>query len=514
MGSIRGKFLLISLAIAMLAISAVIHSCNPNFFVFSSGGIEKDVLTDEPKIVFINKSTAITNATNNSNSTYSSIIPELTPKPTISPIANSNSMQTIVTTPFPLIEIVDQALPYSLNETVLISAINSLKNGGEIVLEENVGVIAKDVIIPSNIVLVGANPEITIYLVGNYLKIAANSSNVVIKDLTIDASGSNERALIIGQGANRILVENVAFKSYAGSLNACLLSSGNNVELNNLVFTNVSYGYPIRIQGSNVSVRNCSSSDDSKQPLIVVGGGVSNINIIGNTALKRPLLGAFYSETSSKNILIENNTNYFPNGTYAIQMQGGMGTLETSHENVTVKGNFFRAAAGAWNAISIYGLTKNSLVVGNTVDMTLSGHNGIGISSGVNVTVVGNVVYGALEATEGGIEVESNPVHNRGPGYSENVTVTGNTVYNSFWGVYVRVMVPDHPNWAGSPLLSRNILIDNNVIYNCKVGVNLLQGENIVVKNNDIAANFIPFKLDPTNVFHYTVADNVGYSES
>jgi hypothetical protein len=241
-----------------------------------------------------------------------------------------------------------------------------------------------------------------------------------------------------------------------------------------------------------------------------VGGGISNINIVGNTVLNRPLLAAFYSATSSKNILIENNTNNFPNGTYALQMQGGMGTLETSHENVTVKGNFFKAAAGAWNAISIYGLTKNSLVVGNTVDMTLSGHNGIGISSGVNVTVVGNVVYGALEATEGGIEVESNPVHNKGPGYSENVTVTDNTVYNSFWGIYVRVMAPDHPNWTGSLLLSRNILIENNVVINCEVGVNLLQGENIVLKNNNIATNIIPFKVDPTNVFQCTVKDSIG----
>jgi parallel beta-helix repeat protein len=351
-------------------------------------------------------------------------------------------------------------------------------------------------------------------LVGKHLEVAANSSNVVIRNLTIDAFGSDERALVIGQGASRIVVENVAFRNYAGSLPTCLLSNGNIVELNNLTFTNVSSSYPIRIQGSNVLVKNSVSSDLSKHHFIVVGGGISNISIIGNTALNRPLLAAFYSETASRNILIENNTNHFPNGTYALLMQGGIGTLETSHENVTVKGNFFKAAEGAWNAISIYGLTKNSIVVGNTVDMTLSGHNGIGISSGVNVTVVGNVVYGALEPTEGAIEVESNPVHNRGAGFSENVTITGNTVYNSVWGIYVRVMITNHPNWNGTMLLSRNILIENNIVYDCKIGINLLQGEKIFVRNNDIAANAITFKVDPASVFQYTVADNIGYVNS
>ncbi len=514
MRCIRRKFLFVTLAIALLPLSILVCGYYPDFFVSSFGGIQREVLTDEPNTVFISNSTAIINSTTNPDSTYSSVNPERTPNPYNNPATNSNPTYTIVTNPIPTIKAVDQTPLYSLNETFLISAIDSLKNGGEIVLEENVGFVAKDVIIPSNIVLVGASSETTIFLSGNHLKVAANSSNVVIKNLTIDALGSNERALVIGQGSERILVENVTFKNYGGSLNSCLLSNGNNVELNNLVFTNVSDGYPIRIQGSNVSVRNSSSSDDSKQPFIVVGGGISNINIIGNTALNRPLLGAFYSETSSRNILIENNTNYFPNGTYGLQMQGGIGSLGTSHENVTVKGNFFKAAEGAWNAVAIYDLTKNSLVVGNTVDMTLSGHNGIGISSGVNVTVIGNVVYGATETTEGGIEVESNPAHNRGPGYSENITVAGNTVYNSFWGIYVRVMLPDHPNWAGSLLLSRNILIENNVVYNCKVGVNLLQGENIVVKNNNIVTNINPFKIDPTNVFQYAVTNNVGYSES
>ena len=87
-----------------------------------------------------------------------------------------------------------------------------------------------------------------------------------------------------------------------------------------------------------------------------------------------------------------------------------------------------------YNAIAIYGLSRNVLVANNTVDQQLSRHNAIGISSGVNVTVTQNTVYGCTENTEGGIEVESNPVHNRLIGLSENVTVTKNLVFNSTWG--------------------------------------------------------------------------------
>jgi hypothetical protein len=191
---------------------------------------------------------------------------------------------------------------------------------------------------------------------------------------------------------------------------------------------------------------------------------------------------------------------------------GGYGdSIQAAFDKVIVKSNLLRAAEGAWNAIAIYGLTSNALVINNTVDMSLSGHNGIGISSGVNVTVVGNVVFGSTELTEGGIEVESNPVHNRRVGFSENVTVTGNTVYNCDWGIYVRVMCPDHPNWTSTILLSKDIVIENNSVSSCNIGVNLLHGIDLIVRNNDIESNSVPFAVDVANVSKYTVTGNLGY---
>ncbi len=287
---------------------------------------------------------------------------------------------------------------------------------------------------------------------------------------------------------------------------------GKHISLNSLNFTNIA-NKPILICGSNVSVRNCFSNDKSRLPLITIVGGLSDIILVGNTALNRPLLSANYGNTS-RNILIENNTVLFPNGTYGILIAGGISDfIQAPHENVTIKGNFVTSSPGAWNAIAIYGLTRNTIVTNNTIDMSLSGHNGIGISSGINVTVSGNIVYGSTELTEGGIEVESNPEHNRRVGFSENITVTGNMVYNSTWGIYVRVMLPNHPNWNGTVLSSKNIVIESNNIFDTKIGVNLLQGEAITVKNNNITSNTIPFLIDRARVSNYTVIGNLGFSD-
>lgn len=403
----------------------------------------------------------------------------------------------------------------TLNESFLFSAIKALGiNGGQIVLENDLTILDQDIFIPSNITLAGANPEITIFLVGKQLGVAQNSINVAVKDLTIDSTALGERyVFVIRENAMNIQLDNVRFRNYNYTGNSgVLFVMGKHISLNSLTFNNVT-NKPILISGSNVSVRNCYSNDNSLLPLITVVGGLSDITLVGNTALNRPLLSANYGNTS-RNILIENNTVLFPNGTYGLLIEGGMGDfIQAPHENVTVRGNFVTASPGAWNAIAIYGLTRNTIVSNNTIDMSLSGHNGIGISSGVNVTVSGNIVYGSTELTEGGIEVESNPEHNRRVGFSENITVTGNTVYNSTWGIYVRVMLPNDINWNGTVLLSKNIVIESNNIFDTKIGVNLLQGESITVKNNNIASNTIPFFIDRAMVSNYTVIGNLGFSD-
>jgi parallel beta-helix repeat protein len=340
-------------------------------------------------------------------------------------------------------------------------------------------------------------------------------SNTTIRNLIIDATNLVERnAVLIQSGVENVLVENVTIINDFAVIPA-LLSRGSNVTLRNINFVNVSNAYPIHVASSHTLVEGCFSKDASIKALIFIDGGINDVHINNNLAVNRPLVYAWiYTLYPSHDIWVENNTLLnFPNPTYGIIFLGTTGVPQQGlFSNITIIGNKIQAGALAFNAIAIYGFTRNVLVENNIVDQSLSYHNAIGISSGINVVVNRNTVFGSVEAGEGGIEVESNPVHNRNTGFSENVNVTNNIVYNSNWGIYVRVYATDHPNWNGTLLKSKNVLIENNTVSNCVIGINLLYGEDIIVRNNNISANTIPFLVDNLKVLNYTVTDNVGYS--
>lgn len=344
-------------------------------------------------------------------------------------------------------------------------------------------------------------------------------SNTTIRNLIIDATNLGEHnAVLIQPGVENVLIENITIiNDFATS--PALLSNGSNVTLRNINFINVSNSYPIHIASSHTLVEGCSSKDESIKALVFIDGGIFDVHINSNLAANRPLINAWNgTNLLSHDIWVVNNTLLnFPNPTYGIIFLGVTGTPQRGlYENITIIGNKIEAGALAFNAIAIYGLSRNVLVANNTVDQSLSYHNAIAISSGVNVVVSKNIVFGSVECEEGGIEVESNPVHNRNTGFSENVNVTENIVYHSMWGIYVRVYATEHPNFNGTAnamlFKSKNIIIENNTVYDCTIGINLLHGENIIVQNNNISNNTSPFLVDNLNVLNYTVSDNVGYS--
>ncbi len=403
--------------------------------------------------------------------------------------------------------------PIFLNESEGIqTAIKALgPNGGEITLPSDANISSANLLITSNIILSGVNPNVTLYLDSKCLNVDKNAFNVTIKDLVVDASNlGNRSALIVLADAQNVSIQNIIIQNDISEKDA-LLTSGNNVKIQNLTFSNVPNSHPIQINGSHTIVRNCRSFDQSTFHLVGVMGGIKDVHIDGNLAENRPLFDGGYTLASSSDIWIQNNIMInFPNRTYGILVMGG--TLEpfkAPFDKVFVIGNNVTAAAGAYNAIAIYGLSSNVLVANNTVDQTLSGHNAIAAASGVNVTITQNTVFGCIEGAEGGIEVESNPVHNRLTGISENVNVTNNVVYGSQWGIYVRIMVPDHVNWNGNPLKSKNILIEGNTISNCTIGINLLYGDGIIVRDNHLIDNTISLAVDKSNVLNYTISSNV-----
>jgi len=400
-----------------------------------------------------------------------------------------------------------------LDETRAIqNAINAFgPSGGEITLPSDATISSEDLSITSNIVLSGVNPTITLYLQSKCLNVEKNAFNVTIKNLTIDASYlGNRSALNVFAGAQNVSIQNVIIQNDISEKDA-VISSGNYVKIQNLTFSNVTNSHPIQINGSHSIVENCRSIDQSTFHLVRVMGGITDIHIDGNLAENRPLFDGGITLSPSSDIWIQNNNLInFPNRTYGIYVNGG--TLEpfkAPFDNVFVTGNYVTAAAGAYNAIAIYGLSSNVLVANNTVDQTLSGHNAIAAASGVNVTITQNTVFGCIEGEEGGIEVESNPMHNRFTGISENVNVTNNIVFNSQWGIYVRIMVPDHVNWDGSPLKSKNVLIEGNTVSSCTIGINLLYGDGIIVRDNLLIDNTISLAVDKSNVLNYNIYSNV-----
>ena len=403
--------------------------------------------------------------------------------------------------------------PIALDETQAIqNAIDALgPSGGEITLLSDAFISSADLLITSNIILSGINPTVTLYLQSKCLYVEKNAFNVTIKDLSIDASNlGNRNALTIFEGAQNVSIQNIIVQNDISEKDA-ILTSGNYVKIKNLTFSNVPNSYPIQINGSHSIVENCRSTDQSTFHLVRVMGGVTDIHIDGNLAENRPLFDGGITLASSSDIWIQNNILInFPNRTYGIYVNGG--TLEpfkAPFDKVFVTSNHVTAAAGAYNAIAIYGLSSNVLVANNTVDQTLSGHNAIAAASGVNVTITQNTVFGCIEGEEGGIEVESNPIHNRFTGISENVNVTNNVVFGSQWGIYVRIMVPDHVNWDGSPLKSKNVLIEGNTVSNCTIGINLLYGDGIIVRDNLLIDNTISLAVDKSNVLNYNYSGNV-----
>jgi parallel beta-helix repeat protein len=465
-----------------------------------------------PEIISLNQESLNSTSTNSSTHEPS---PIPTPIPVYSPTQSNIATNISPPTSYSSNEILASPSPSPTpieNSRELQKAINALgKTGGEIVLQSDQYLSEIDISVTSNVVLSGVDSNVTLHLMSKRLNVAVNATNVVIKNLTIDASYLGDRnVLAIYAGSKNVTLTDIEVQNHFSNKSA-IISLGSNVTLSNLAFINVSEAYPMQIAGSYSNVRNCSSNDQATYALVTMGGAISDVTIEHCVANNRPLFNGGYTRVSSSNLWIVNNTIVgFPKWTYGILIQGGAGDpIQAPFDNVYILDNKVKAGFLAYNAIAIYGLSSNVLVANNTVDQHLSGHNAIGVSSGVNVTVTQNTVFGATENSEGGIEVESNPVHNRLIGISENVTVTKNLVFNCTWGIYVRVMAPNHENWAGATLLSKNILIEGNMVYNCSVGVNLLQGENIIVRDNNISSNIKPFKVDPLNVYNYSENGNL-----
>jgi hypothetical protein len=162
--------------------------------------------------------------------------------------------------------------PIPDNSRELQKAINALgKTGGEIVLQSDQYLSEIDVSVTSNVVLSGADSNVTLHLMSKRLNAAINATNVVIKNLSIDASFLGDRnVLAIYAGSKNVTLTDLVVQNHFSNKSA-IISLGSNVTLSNLAFVNVSEAYPMQIAGSYSNVRNCSSNDQATYALVTIG---------------------------------------------------------------------------------------------------------------------------------------------------------------------------------------------------------------------------------------------------
>jgi hypothetical protein len=171
-------------------------------------------------------------------------------------------------------------------------------------------------------------------------------------------------------------------------------------------------------------------------------------------------------------------------------------------EHIWIENNFISTespALDAYNAIALYGGSRYFHVNNNSVIVSGTAHTSIAISTSSYGEVVGNVVEGAPNGGEGGIEVEWKDGHDSvlNGETSHHVIVANNVVYGADWCIYTR-----REDVAGDP--PHNVIITGNNVSNCNVGINLIDGEDITVYGNHYENNVTDFLYDTDVIFSDT----------
>ena len=178
------------------------------------------------------------------------------------------------------------------------SAINSLPNGGTVYLGEG-SFLAKNINLPSNIVIQGAGIDLTsvifsdsitngetsedcvfgasAYLNGSYVE----KNNIIIKDLKVNATGSSNHGIYFLWGVDNILLENIevfgAFKSNLIVYNAGWDELSNNITIKNVLSYNATQNHAIAVRFAvSVLIDNCTTYGQNGG----IGWDMSRVNYV------------------------------------------------------------------------------------------------------------------------------------------------------------------------------------------------------------------------------------------
>lgn len=342
----------------------------------------------------------------------------------------------------------------------------SAAGGGTVHLMAGTYAFATTVNIPSNVILQGTGYASRINLADNVQVSCSAKSNVIIRDLYIDASAhtANDKAVYINQPTN-VTVDHCWVLNCEGF--AVFLDNSNNGET------------------GKVRVTNCTLSGNGNND--VLGGGPGNAAsdiseiIVTDNFIKQDFGQGSYRVgldiVSLRKTVIANNV---------IEGSLILGGEKIPHTNVIVQGNVVRPAAGAtYTQIAVL-TASNASETDDSVELTITNNQVIdghiyvqGQSSTSSRTRKVNVSHNIVNGLAADPSTEVNWGINLS--YLADVQVIGNIIDGSDRGIYINDI--------------NGITIDDNRLINCNSGLvtngtitNINGGSNVGINPNTLYA--------------------------
>ncbi len=314
-------------------------------------------------------------------------------------------------------------------QTTINSAISAVSaaGGGIVYLEDGTYIISGSVTIASNVTLEGAGANTVIELENGanaavtMINIGSSTSNVVVKDLTLNGNKANQTSgstygvndvtnSTPGVQLNHLSVENMYGSAYGVMLAGS--GTGSDSVTNSYIASNAGIG--VYSSTANAFIADNVITGNSGKGIDVTGAGTT---ITSNTVTSNSSYGIY--ATSGKGMVVSNNT-IASNTSYGMYLLGAPGLSVTGNSLTNNAGGINEAASNA--IISGNTLTNNTtfgidlesgstgdVVEDNTISLPSTGaYDGIYVSntasgnSVTNNTILGNGGTGVAIYTQAG----------------------------------------------------------------------------------------------------------------
>lgn len=307
--------------------------------------------------------------------------------------------------------------------TAIQSAIDAAvaAGGGQVLLDAGTYKVTSSLILGSNVSIIGCGPQsvikagavITCLIKNDY---ASGNSNISLRNFTLDRSASQHGILV--NGVTNFLADGLEITADSSTVGGVMSFSG--------------VGPTTRLLSKNIRVVNCVFTNSRN--FGVHAGYVDGMVMSNNTAYEtfREIFGVEpYSATTSKNIVISNNT-----------VVGSITVTGTQTGIIVIT----ESSGGTIEGVTISGNTLRMPEAGDTENP------GILVAGGESITITGNAIYGCdghgmlignADLPTEGVVIQGNSIVDCGRTsmvgewagiklrYGRRTTVTGNYIYGT-----------------------------------------------------------------------------------